>query len=326
MIRAAASRARPARQVPALALALALLASGARASAALAPADAEFVNASRPTRCAEEDNVDVRVLGRGIAAFDIVAQHPPYIASLREDSTAPDFSACDMSADPRFEFPPRDVVLYEDARMRVVGHAFASFWRPDVVEFRVGERRERGLHLVQLLARRPGRDVEILVVYPSDGYWRAKPLPPPALADTAYGSSFLVGPVTDGTRPYVALRRIDFDPATRAFRLRFRDGGRATLTVTESSPERTRLAVSLDPPVRPGRAFAALRSMFVAPAQADVARADWPARDAPAHSAPILGFERFTAASARFGRDEPSRHNTSAPDLVFESFARARRR
>ena len=25
-------------------------------------------------------------------------------------------------------------------------------------------------------------DIEILVVYPADGYWRLKPLPPPALA------------------------------------------------------------------------------------------------------------------------------------------------
>ena len=300
-----------------------LLAAGAAASQAAGPPLAvEFVNASQPTRCAEEDNVYVKLVAPGVGAFRITAEHPPYIGSVSRDSTAPDFTHCDMSNDPSFRFEPRRVVLHEDASIRLVGHAFPTFWRPEVVDFRVGGRSEPGLHLVQLLQRRPTGDIEKLVVYPSDGYWRPKPLPPPNLPDTAYGSSFLFGPVEEDGRPYVAIRSIDFEPATLTFRLVFRDGSRGVLSVASASAERLELSIALDPPVPGGRPFAALRSMFVATDNADVALASrsGPAPGAPALVEPILSFGRFVAPSGRFGRVEPSRHNLSAPDLVFDRF------
>jgi hypothetical protein len=288
---------------------------------------ATFVDASRPTRCAEEDNVHVQMFGKGITRFRILAEHPPYAGAIVEDSTAPDFSHCDMSGDPRFTFAPRTLVLYEDAHIRLVGHTFASFWRPEVVGFEVGGRTEHGLHLVQLLrrlpkrdARHPARDVEILVVYPSDGYWRPKPLPPPALADSAYGSSFLFGPIEVDGRPLVRIRHIAFDPAALRFVLAFRDGSNGALTVAGATHERLTLDLSLDPPGTAGRAFAALRSMFVTPEQSDVAIAHWQPVAGDAVTRPILGFDRFDAPAARFGRVVPSRHNLSAPDLVFDAF------
>jgi hypothetical protein len=283
----------------------------------------DFVNASRPTRCAEEDNVYVKLLGNGIAAFRIRAEHPPYIAAVRTDSTAPDFTACDMSQDPRFSFAPRTLTLYEDAGIRLVGHRFATFWRPETVDFMVAGTRESSLHLVQLLKRGRARDIEILVVYPADGYWRAKPLPPPALADSAYGSSFLFGPIEEDGRPFVAIRSITFEPATLTFRLVFRDGSRGELKVAAATAARVDLALTLAPPRPAGRPFAALRSMFVTPAQADVARASWPGMSLAQDSAPILEFSRFQAPAARFGRTVPSMHNLSAPDLVFDAFAAA---
>ncbi|RPH46767.1 MAG: hypothetical protein EHM87_00805 [Burkholderiales bacterium] len=289
-----------------------------------APLEVEVVDASRITRCAEEDNVYVKFVGDSVASFRIVAEHPPYIAAVITDSTAPDFTDCDMSSDPSFAFTPRTVVLHEDATIRLVGHTFATNWRPESVEFRVGDRVETGLHLVQLIRRGTVRDVEMLVVYPADGYWRPKPLPPGSLPDTAYGSSFLVGPVEEDGRPFVAIRSLSFDPATLTFRLVFRDGSRGVLSVAEASSERLALSVTLDPPVAAGRPFAALRSMFVDTAQADVAVARWAGAARGPGQAPILGFGTVTARSARFGRTEPSRHNLSAPDLVFEAFSSAR--
>jgi hypothetical protein len=301
-------------------LALLLLAGHGWGPCFAAPVAVEFVNASRATRCAEEDNVYVKVQAADIASFRIKAEHPPYIAAIRKDSTAPDFTACDFSGDPSFPFKPRKVVLYEDAAIRLVGHTFVGFWRPDIVDFYVGGRNERGLHLVQLIKRGPRGEVEILVVYPADGYWRVKPLPPKTLSDTAYGSSFLFGPVEEDTRPYVAIRSISFEPATLTFRLSFRGGASGVLTVAETTPATTKLAVSLDPPVATGQPFAALRSMFVTPAQADVAVAAWPGEK---RVAPILEFSRVNAPSARFGRIKQSRHNLSAPDLIFDEFATA---
>lgn len=291
------------------------------------PVQAEFINASQPTRCAEEDNVYVKVVGKGISAFRIVAEHPPYIASVVKDSTDPDFTNCDMSNDPVYKFEPRTVILYEDARTRLVGHAFPTFWRPESVDFRVGDRVERGLHLVQLVRLAvPGpepkpRDVEILVLYPSDGYWRPKPLPPSTLPDSAYGSSFLFGPVEHDGRPYVALREVTFDPVRENFDLVFRDGSRGRLGVTEVSRKQLVLSLSLDTPLAPGRPFAALRSMFVTTEQADVALVAWNAGAAGTRStAPVLSFRDIRAPAARFGRSEPSHHNLSAPDIVFDGF------
>jgi hypothetical protein len=120
-----------------------------------------------------------------------------------------------LSGDPKHAFTPRELIVYENDSIRLVGHTFFNFWRPDIVEVKVGERIERGLHLLQLLRRGPKRDIEILVLYPADGYWRAKPLPPAQLPDSAYGSSFLFGPVEEDGRPLVAIRALEFDPATQ---------------------------------------------------------------------------------------------------------------
>lgn len=290
------------------------------AQCACAAVAVEFVNVSRATRCAEEDNVNVKLLGDGIASFRISAEHPPYIAAVKNDSTAPDFTACNMSQDPRFSFVPRTLTLYEDADIRLVGHVFPTFWRPDVVDFVVGSRHECGLHLVQLLKRGAQRDIEILVVYPADGYWRVKPLPPPALIDSAYGSSFLFGPIEEEGRPFVAIRSLAFDPATLTFKLVFRDSTRGVLRVAAATSAGATLALTLDPPLAKERPFAALRSMFVTPAQADVAVARWPVTASAPVTAPILEFSRFQATGARFGRIVQSTHNLSAPDLVFDAF------
>lgn len=298
----------------ALAVVVCLAGLAAQAHAAVA---VDFVNASKPTRCAEEDNVYVKVLGSGITAFRIVAEHPRYIAAVKKDSTAPDFSHCDMSGDPSFPSTPRKVMLYENADIRLMGHTYSGFWRPDAADFHVDGKTERGLHLVQLIRRRAQGEVEILVVYPADGYWRVKPLPPKSLPDTAYGSSFLFGPIEESTRPFVAIRSIAFEPATLTFRLVFGDGSRGTLAVAAATPARTTLALAIEPTVAANRPFAALRSMFVTPQQADAAVAVWP----DGRSQPILDFGRMRATRARFGRIVESQHNLSAPDLVFEDFS-----
>jgi len=327
-----------------LALSMLLLTGGCAAisTTALTPVaiPVDFVNASRPTLCAEEDNVYVKLTGPDISAFRIRAEHPPYLADITTDLTAPDFTSCDMSNDPSFAFEPRTTILYQDESIRLVGHRFGSFWRPEVVNFKIGTRSEPGLHLVQLLRRgiapgvkangqrvsesggTGGNELEILVVYPADGYWRAKPLPPVFLDDTAYGSSFLIGPIAENGRPYVAIREIEFEPGTQTFRLHFRNGSRGTLTVIEATRSGIDLSVTLDSPLPADRPFAALRSMFVTTRQADVAVAVWP-QTPPEQSAqaPIMDVKQIRAPAARFGRIEPSSHNLSAPDMVFDRFS-----
>lgn len=170
-------------------------------------------NASQATQCAEEDNVYVKLVGAGIRRFTIEARHPAYAASIETDSTAPDFAHCNQSHDPSYPFAPKDLTLDEDADYALVGHSFAHFWRPESVDFRVGGTVTRRLHLVQLFRKAGGRRTEILVLHPADGYWRAKPLPPPGIEDTAYGSSFLFGPIEEEGRPFVRLSHVRSETA-----------------------------------------------------------------------------------------------------------------
>jgi hypothetical protein len=289
-------------------------------AAATEPVAVEMVNASRKTDCAEEDNVYVKFLGAGVTGFRLAVRHPPYIAEVTTDSTAPDFSRCDMSHDPSFPFTPRDVTLFDDGRYKLLGHTFKTNWRPNVVPFRVGAKTESGLHLVQLFKYVNGAAIELVVLYPADGYWRAKPLPPVGSPETAYGSSFLIGPIEEQGRPLVALSGIAFDPARLSFAVTFARGGSGRLTVTDARPDGLDLDVELSPPVAAGQPFTALRSMFVTPLQADVSEVAWRTASGTEEHRPILDFANVSVREARFGRVTKSLHNLSAPDVVFGGF------
>jgi hypothetical protein len=263
----------------------------------------------------------VKFVGAGIRRLTVEAVHPAYIRALRKDHMAADFTNCpDMSQNRSYTFTPKTVTLYEDLDYALVGHTFRQFWRPESVDFHVGAVVTHDLHLVQLIRKIGGHRIEILVVYPSDGYWRAKPLPPPNLAQTGYGSSFLIGPVEEDGRPFVPISSIRFVRSDLSFRLRFKQG-KGSLRVMKASAETTRLGISL-PPLPGVVVFAALRSMFVSPSVADTAVAQLTLKEGDRRNLPVLDFTGANATSVTFARPAPSRHNTSAPDLRFEAFKR----
>lgn len=280
-------------------------------------------NRSRPTLCAEEDNVDLRLQSPAVRKFRIEAEHPSYIGMLTVDRAAPDFAHCDARPPaPQRTFTPRRVTIYEDPDWQLVGFTFETFWRTNSVPIRVGKRVERDIHLLQLWTRFRGRAEEVLVLYPTDGYWRARPLTPEHLRSTAYGSSFLVGPVEVQSRPLVDIKDVAFDPATRMFTLQFARGGSATLRVTSLDQDRIALDVAFDRPAGGEHPFAALRSMFVSETNADVAQAAWrESNERSWHTAPIMAFQNASAVELRAERVVPSRHNTSAPDMTFGEFS-----
>jgi hypothetical protein len=305
----------------------ALLAVGLGSAAQAASLDGiavEVENGSEPILCAEKDNVSLTFSSPRVTRFHVEAAHPVYIGGVREDRYAPDWTACeDISAATSEIRPPRKVTFYEDVELWLTGYSFANFWRDKDVPIRIGDRVERGLHLVQLWVRRNERAEEVLVLYPADGYWRIRPLPPAHLAWSAYGSSLLVGPVEQAGRPVVNIREIAFDPAAKAFRIVFDRGGEAVVTLSHLDRDRITLEVAFDKPVE-GRPFAGLRSMYVTEFNADVARIA--AREEGAKSwreEPIMGFKGAKATDVWTGRLVPSRHNTSAPDMVFNRFRSA---
>lgn len=280
----------------------------------------EVVNASEPTLCAEKDNVDLKLISGDVRRFTVEAMHPAYMGTIVVDRYAPDFRNCDMSGDPAHKAEPRRVTLYETNEWQLVGHTFPSYWRPNKVPVRVGERVETGLHLLQLWTRFQERAEEVLVLYPPDGYWRARPLPPAHLRWSAYGSSFLLGPVETAGRPLVDISEVVFDPATRSFRLSFARGGAATLRLAALDQEAITLDATLAVPIA-GAPFASLRSMFVTEVNNDVARVGWRSKGAQAwRQEPVMQFKRAEAVELWAGRTIPSRHNLSAPDMVFRDF------
>jgi hypothetical protein len=286
----------------------------------------DVVNGSEPTLCAEKDNVYLKLHSGDVRRFTVEAVHPAYIGTVVVDRWAPDFTSCDMSKDPSFQFDRRRLTIYETEEWQLVGLTFPSFWRPNQVPVRVGNRTETGFHLLQVWTRYQERAEEVLVIYPADGYWRARPLPPQNLRWSAYGSSFLIGPVEVDGRPFVDIRDIAFDPATRTFTLNFVRGGSATLKLDKLDQERIVLDVALSEPIDGQRPFAALRSMFVTEGNSDVAWLNWRRRNSQAwERAPVMSFTRATVAELWAGRIAPSRHNTSAPDMVFRGFSASAR-
>ena len=288
---------------------------------AKAEAPVEIINASTPTRCAEEDNVYIKLQGERVRRFRIEARHPAYVGAIVADRWDPDFANCNMPAAAAYRFEPRRLTIYETEDWQLVGLTFPSFWRPNSVPVRVGTRIETGFHLLQLWTRFQERAEEVLVLYPTDGYWRARPLAPQNLRATAYGSSFLVGPVEEQGRPLVDLKDVAFDPASRTFSLSFARGGGATLRLDTLDQERIGLEVTLEPPVGQDQPFAALRSMHVSETNSDVAHVAWRAQANPFwQDAQVMSFQRARAVELWSGRRVPSRHNTSAPDFTFRDF------
>lgn len=308
----------------ALVLPFALLAAGAAQAAS--DVAVEVRNESEPVLCAEKDNVTIKAISPEVRRFQIEAAHPAYISGLVRDNWEADWTACDMTGDPVFKapVPPRRVTFYESIEYWLVGYTFETFWRPADATFKVGDRVEKGLHLVQLWKLGKDKSYEVLVVYPQDGYWRARPMPPQHLGFSSYGSSFLFGPIEqDGARPVVNIKEIEFDPKTTSFRLSFKDGSSGTLRLGSVDENRMVLDAVLDRPVTGGKGFVALRSMYVTEFNNDVARIAIREPGAKGwREERLMPFAGGKATDIWMGRTTHSQHNTSSPDMVFRNFSK----
>jgi hypothetical protein len=314
----------------ALVAAVCLLATAPISERALAqpaePLAVEVSNASEPVLCAEKDNVTVNLQSKDVRRFRIEAAHPAYIGTIQRDSFEADWTGCTAPSDPKAGTPqpPKRTTLYEQIDFWISGLTFKDFWRPATASVRIGDRTWSGIHLLQVWMIRPMGGEEVAVLYPQDGYWRLRPMAPAGMAPTAFGSSFLIGPVEVEGRPIVKLKEVAFEPKSRTFTLAFERGGSATVKMTSIDQNRNVLDVTFDAPID-GRPFAALRSMYVTDFNNDVARIAVREKGAKGwREEPIMVFKRALASDVWLGRVSPSRHNTSSPDMVFNGFAGAK--
>ena len=278
-------------------------------------------NNSVPELCAEKDNIELDFFSPRVRRMRIQAVHPSYINTIASDRWAPDWSSCDLSHDPKFFAQARRRTFWETPEFWLTGYTFPSFWRPNDVPFRVGDTVEKGFHLVQFWMWHRERAEEIMVLYPPDGYWRARPLPFEDMRWTAYGSSFLVGPVETQERPIVDLDEVSFAPETRTVTLKFKRGGEARVTINNVDQDRLTLDVSYSDAMPGSLPFAALRSMYAMETMSDAAIVAWRAKRGKGwEEAPVTRFPGANATEVWVGRHLPSRHNLSAPDMVFSRF------
>ncbi len=278
-------------------------------------------NNSVPELCAEKDNIELDFISPRLRSLQIQAVHPSYINTIASDRWAPDWSSCDLSHDPKFFAQARRRTFWETPEFWLTGYTFPSFWRPNDVPIRVGDTVEKGFHLIQLWMWYRERAEEIMVLYPPDGYWRARPLPFEDMRWTAYGSSFLVGPVETQERPIVAFDEIIFEPQTRTFVLKFKRGGEGRVTVKSVDQDRLTLDVSFSDAMPNGLPFTALRSMYAMQTMSDAAIVAWRNKRGKGwEEAPVIRFPGANATEVWVGRHLPSRHNLSAPDMVFSRF------
>ena len=285
------------------------------------PLAVEVTNASEPEICAEKDNVTVTFASRELRRFRIEAAHPAYIGAVASERREPDWTDCDIVHDAGSPPSERRVTFYESPFLWVTGYELSDYWLRRDVPVRIGDRVEHNLTMVQLWVFVRGKAEQVVVLYPTDGIWRIHPLPPANLPWSAYGPSFFVGPVELKERPVVALEEIAFDPATKTFHLRFAAGGSGDVRLADLDEDRIALEVSFDRAIE-GQPFAALRSMYVTEFNADTARIALQLPDAKSWlEEPIMSFRSAKASKVWMGRLVPSRHNISAPDLVFGGFS-----
>ncbi len=280
-------------------------------------------NRSEPVLCAEKDNVSLTFASPQVKQFRIEAAHPVYAPILREETSDPDWTACDFTGEAINVNPPRRTTIYEDIEMWVVAHRNDTFWRPEKAKVRIGDKVYEGLHMLQVWTISHMGGEEVLVLYPQDGYWRIRPRALPGRQPTTFGSSVLIGPVgEDKGRLVVDIDEVSFDPKARSFTLKYRGGGSATIRMAKLDSERQRLDVTFDKSIE-GKPFAAMRSMYVTRLNNDVADVAVLAKGATGWlEEPVMSFKGARDATDIWaGRTTLSRHNTSSPDHVFGAFS-----
>lgn len=292
------------------------------------PVTVAVTNKSRPTTCAEEDNVNYLFSAdHSMRSFKVATTLPPYMTTVVQDYTAPDFTNCPDTPPPApvKVYTPPPIILYQDDQIMLRGIIDPRFWRPHKAIIKVDQVEWPFLDLVQLFKKTPTGFIEILMFYPQDGYWRLKSLPPSRLPEVSYGSSFLLGRIQNfDTRPFVDYKRVTFDWKTPGFEIELAQGGKAKVSLTGLADEgAAELTVNFDPPLPKGTPFASLRSMYVAPHNHDTQQVTTrSAPDAEPQITPVMNYTTGQVNDIVFGRTELSRHNVSAPDVRFFDFAR----
>ncbi len=279
-------------------------------------------NGSVTTLCAEEDNISIGLSLPGpyqIGSFTIEATHPTYAWTV--DHGDPDFSNCTPSGEPVYDFTAirREVVTTPNAS--IVAVTKAKFWQPQGMTV-IGDITATDVHYIAMHRQMyPGHSPEVLVVY-ADGYVRLKPFAPIGLSDTLFGTSVVVGPIEQTTRPFAMIDTLEYVPASDSLAITYANGQSVVLSILELTRDVFRLNVDasgLD--LAEDQRFVDLRSMCVTEGNADADHISAIDVDGVLSTDTALAYAGGYGSDFFLFRQSLSIHNTSAPDIRVSNFA-----
>lgn len=275
-------------------------------------------NLCYPTTCAEEDNINIPLIGDQVHQFRITATHPVY--DIEVDNCAADFSGCSQ----RPSLAPTAVTchtLYDDGTNVFSVCSDTEWWLPNEMTVTIGGESATGHRLVWN-SKIAGENSwpEVLVLY-QDGNLRLKPQPPLGINDVCFGSSVIVGPATpDSLRPFVEIEQITINPSKLSLAVLYSDG---TTSQLDLAVNREKAEVTVLANYDTSESFATFRSMYVTEENADVARVTTTVGDyALLDVSPTAWLPAWSSLAGPywfFYRQQSSSHNTSAPDIRIEA-------
>lgn len=276
-------------------------------------------NDSYCTTCAEEDNINIPLYGDDISHFRLTASHPAYDFST--DNCAADFSGCPL-ASPSATGEVTCTTLLDDGINVIIVCNDTEWWLPDTMTVTVNNQSLAGHRLVWHKRIADEASWPEILVYYQDGNLRLKPHPPLGQTDVCFGSSVIVGPVTpDPIRPFSPIESIVVNPAEMSLDVTYQNAGSARLELTV---DRTQAQVDVVANYDTSNAFAIFRSMYVAEDNADAARVETAVGDFAlldiSETDWTTAWPTLAGPQWFFYRQSVSNHNTSAPDILVETF------
>lgn len=268
-------------------------------------------NQSTETLCAEEDNVNIPILGN-IQSFTIEATHPTY--DVGTDNCEPDFTNCPPS-EPGYPFTPVEFELFNDGETVVKAIRESEWWRPNGMDVSVNDNTPAtDIHYVVVYRKISGADdwPQYFVLY-MDGNLRLKPHHPTGVGDVCFASSVIIGPASAASRPIAEITSAKYYSASKTMEILYKAGGSAILDLSEVNRTVARVRVTVNYPTNVP--FATFRSMFVEDGNADVDHVEWKDASNEINDDAIMTFPGGEGTEWFFYRSTRSQHNTSAPDI-----------
>lgn len=281
-------------------------------------ATASASNLSKPTACAEDDNVNIPLVSASpLRSFTIEATHPTY--NVGQDNCAANFDNCPPPA-PGYSFSPAVVKLFDDGETIVEAVREAEWWLPTGMEASVDDgSKENDVHYVRVYKKIAGSNgwPQVFVLY-MDGNLRLIPQPPVGSDSVCFGSSVIVGPAATSARPYAEIRSVRYISLSDQLQVSYEAGGNAVISFEEISRSISQVSVAMN--YAGDLPFATFRSMYVEKGNSDVDTIDWVGASGQRHSSWIMDFPGGDGTEWFFYRQHRSDHNTSAPNITISNF------